>query len=112
MLYAGAAGALQHMDKAQRVHLHGGHRVALAVRQGGNARNIVHHIELFPLEQSGQRLPVADVHFHHLAAEIMVGKAQIVQISVGKIVDSHNGVAPLPQTVPQLPADESGRAGH
>ena len=62
MLDPGAAGVFQHIDKAQRVDADSLHRVALAVRQGGNARDVIDDIKLFLLKQGFHTLFIADIH--------------------------------------------------
>ena len=46
---------------SQRVDADGLHRVALAVRQGGNARNVIDDIKLFLLKQGFHALFIADI---------------------------------------------------
>ena len=62
------------MYQAHRVDLNGLHGVALAVRQGRDARNVIHNIELFFFKQLGQGFAVADVHAADFGAEIVVVK--------------------------------------
>ena len=109
---AGAAARLQQVDQAQGVDLNGLHGVALAVRQRRNARNVIHNIELFRLEQSQHPGLVADVHSAHLCAKIMVVKLQVVQVAVGEVVNADDLVPALPQRMPQLAADKPGSARH
>ena len=105
---AGAAARLQQVHKAQRIDLDGLHRVALAVRQGGDTCDVVHDLELFFLKQLEHPGLVADIHLPHLSTEIMVVKLQIVHVAVGKVVDTHDLIAALPQLVPELTADKPG----
>ena len=105
---AGAAACFQQIDQAQGVDLDGLHRVALAVGQRRNARNIVHNIEFLRLKQGQHPGLVADVHFPHFTAEIMVVELQIVHAAVGEVVDADDLVPALPQRMPQLTADKTG----
>ena len=113
MLHAEVPAGLEDVQEADEVALQIGIRVRDAIadaRLGGEVHDL---IELFLGEERIDGSLVGDVQAAHIQSERLAAPfLQTDVIVVVEVVDADHFVSPLPESVHELGADESGRAGH